>query len=97
MQLTFSAKYSDLLITFINRSPLLIIFQTLDALKNEIWFIWSFFFAFKNNPHMIKYFKYNMHYSVYLTLLYILCTFLILTMCFEFSLVTRNHFKLRKS
>ena len=46
---------------------------------------------------MIKYFKYNMHYSVYLTLLYILCTFLILTMCFEFSLVTRNHFKLRKS
>ena len=79
MQLTFSAKYSDLLITFINRSSL-----------------FDLFFAFKNNPHMIKYFKYNMHYSVYLTL-YILCTFLILTMCFEFSLVTRNHFKLRKS
>lgn len=33
-----------------------IIFQSLDALKNEIFFIWSFF-AFKNNPHMIKYFK----------------------------------------
>lgn len=39
MQLTFSAKYSDLLIKFINRSSLLIIFQTLDALKNEIFFI----------------------------------------------------------